>query len=232
MKDKGAAFIALFGFVLILSILHGTAVRTSKMYEPARRHTIIIDAGHGGEDGGAVGISGILEKEINLGISRKLENLLMFCGVNTKMTRNEDVSLNSDITSPIQKRKAADIKERVKAVAETPNAVLISVHQNSFPQNDCKGAQVFFSKNNVDSKLLAEKVQSCLKDGINDGNHRVEKQADDSIYILKNVNCPAVLVECGFVTNARESELLMTEKYRLKLALCIAGGYLKYICEA
>ena len=145
---------AAVGFILLISAIGAVLEQeepdtVAVLAQQTPQEVLIIDPGHGGEDGGAVGISGILEKEINLGISRKLENLLMFCGVNTKMTRNEDVSLNSDITSPIQKRKAADIKERVKAVAETPNAVLISVHQNSFPQNDCKGAQVFFSKNNV-----------------------------------------------------------------------------------
>ena len=90
---------------------------------------------------------------------------------------------------------------------------------------------MFFSGNNAESKVLAELVQDYLKDGIGDGNHRVEKRADDSIFILKNVNCPAILVECGFVTNSRESALLMTEEYRLKLAVCITGAYLKYTDE-
>ena len=231
MRKDLIFFAAFVGFVAVLAVVCRTAVRTSTNLTADTRHTVVIDAGHGGEDGGAVGISGILEKEINLGVSQKLESLLIFCGVNTSMTRREDISLNSDTSSPIRKRKASDIKERVKTVVNTPNAVLISVHQNSFPQDNCKGAQVFFSGNNAESKVLAELVQNYLKDGIDDGNHRVEKRADDSIFILKNVNCPAILVECGFVTNSRESALLMTEEYRLKLAVCITGAYLKYTDE-
>lgn len=191
--------------------------------------TVIIDAGHGGEDGGAVGQDEILEKEINLAVSQKLELILNLFGVNTDMTRRDDVSLSSDGTVPLRKRKVSDIKKRVEKIVNTPNAVLISVHQNSFPQDEsCHGAQVFFSKNNIESKSLAEKTQNTLKRGIDNSNNRVEKESDSSIYMLNNVNCPAILVECGFLTNDREAALLMTDAYRIKLAVCIASGFIQY----
>ncbi len=190
--------------------------------------TVIIDAGHGGEDGGAVGIDGILEKEINLSISEKANALLGFYGVNTKMTRSEDISLHTEESKRQGKRKLSDAQNRVKQITDTPNAVLISIHQNSFPDESCKGAQVFFAKNNILSHPLAECVLDSIQNGLNDKNKRVVKQAEDRIYLLKNINCPAVLVECGFITNSKESKLLMTEKYRLKLAACIVSGYVNY----
>ncbi len=190
--------------------------------------TVIIDAGHGGEDGGAVGINGILEKEINLSISEKVNALLGFYGVNTKMTRSEDISLHTEESKRQGKRKLSDAQNRVKQITDTPNAVLISIHQNSFPSENCKGAQVFFAKNNILSKPLAECVLNSIQSGLNDENKRVVKQAEDRIYLLKNINCPAVLVECGFITNSSESKLLMTEEYRLKLAACITSGYMQY----
>ncbi len=190
--------------------------------------TVIIDAGHGGEDGGAFK-SGVYEKHINLSVSKKTECLLNFFGVNTKMTRNSDISLDTDTSKSLQQRKASDIKKRVKIITEKPNRILISIHQNSFPEEKYSGAQVFYSKNNVLSKLLAADVQNSLKTGLADGNNRVEKEADRSIYILEKVNCPAILVECGFLTNKRESDLLVTDTYQTKIAMCITIGYLTNI---
>ncbi len=190
--------------------------------------TVIVDAGHGGEDGGAVALSGILEKQINLSISEKLEAILNLCGVNTDMTRRSDISLSTESEKTIRKRKIADTKRRVEKVVNTPGAVLISVHQNSFPQDNCSGAQVFFSRNNSYSKGLAERIQATLKNGIDNGNRRVAKENDKTIYLLENVTCPAVLVECGFLSNTKEALLLKEDTYQTKLAACIAAGFLSY----
>ncbi len=204
-----------------------TIGKSNFLYE----NTVIIDAGHGGEDGGAVGIGGILEKDINLGISEKLNDILGLYGVNSKMTRSQDISLHSDGSEKQKKRKLSDAQNRVKQISETPGAILISIHQNSFPQESCHGAQVFFGKNNILSKSLAKNVLLSLNTGLDNGNSREIKKAEDRIYLIKNVNCPAILVECGFLTNKSEAELLMTDAYRLKISACIASGYLKYANE-
>lgn len=191
--------------------------------------TVIVDAGHGGEDGGAVGERGALEKDINLKISKKLELIFNLYGINTDMTRRDDVSLSTDISATLRQRKVADIKKRVEKISGTDGATLISIHQNSFPQDKrCFGAQVFFSGNNINSELLAKCTQSALKSGINNSNNRTEKSGNSDIYILKNVNCPAILVECGFLTNSDELNLLMSETFQTKLASCIASGFFEY----
>lgn len=192
------------------------------------KNTIIIDAGHGGEDGGAVGINGILEKEINLDITQKLEMILNLFGINTEMTRREDKSLSFSDGGTVSGRKVADIKNRVEFVKKTPDAILISIHQNSFPQENCKGSQVFYSGGNSCSKVLASSVQKALRSGVDPQNNRREKENDKSIYLLENVNCPAILVECGFLTNPNEAELLMKDTYKTKLAVCITAGLLQY----
>ncbi len=192
--------------------------------------TVIIDPGHGGEDGGATGVTGTLEKGINLSISRKLQAILEFYGQNTVMTRDEDESIH-DRGDSVRGRKVSDIKNRVKLVNKAENPILLSVHLNFFPQESCRGAQVFYSANNGDSKVLAESVQGMLKSGMNDGNNRSAKKAEKSIYLLNHVECPAVLTECGFLSNYNEESLLVTEEYQTKLAACIAAGYLQFISQ-
>lgn len=221
--------IIVFAFMLsTLFLLEGAEEIRQTFDGEVQEMTVMIDAGHGGEDGGAQGPDGVLEKQINLAVSEKLEHIMNLCGINTDMTRRSDESLFFDERNSVRERKIADIKRRVEKVQKTPRATLISVHQNSFPEENCKGAQVFFSKSNVNSKTLAKNVQTALKSGIDENNRRTEKQNDKTIYILENVNCPAILVECGFLTNQEEAKLLKKDTYQTKLAMCIAAGYLRY----
>ena len=189
--------------------------------------TVVIDPGHGGEDGGAVG-EGILEKEINLDVSKKVEYILNLCGINTDMTRRTDDSLSIGSEGTVRRRKVSDIKKRVEKINETPNAFLISIHQNFFLQEKYKGAQVFFSGRNSESEELAKIVQKSLKEGIDNKNNRQAKKSDKTIYILNNVDCPSVLIECGFLSNKEEAKLLKTDTYKTKLATCIVAGFLRY----
>ncbi len=214
---------SLCSFLLSISLDEKRSFKST--FKSENNPTVIIDAGHGGEDGGAFK-SGVYEKHINLSVSKKAEQLLNFFGVNTKMTRTTDTSLDTDTSKSLQQRKVSDIKKRVKMITDKPNSVLISIHQNSFPEEKYSGAQVFYSRNNVLGKVLASDIQNSLKTGLADGNSRIEKEADKNIYILEKVKCPAVLVECGFLTNKREAELLVTDTYRTKLAMCIVTGYL------
>lgn len=189
--------------------------------------TVVIDAGHGGEDGGAVGIGNVLEKNLNLKISHKLKYIMMLLGVDSVMTREEDVSLSGD-EEKLRERKVSDMRARVDMVNNIPSATLISIHQNSFGDSSCSGAQVFFSDGNAMSQALADTVQSMLKIGVDKNNKRIAKCADKNIFILRKVNCPAVLVECGFITNEKETELLRSDTYQTKISVCIAAGYMKY----
>ena len=158
-------------------------VEVSSYFYP---ETVIIDPGHGGEDGGAVGSKIYFEKDINLDISKKLELILNLHGINTDMTRREDISLGENTSDSLRKRKIADLQKRVEKILTNSNAILISVHQNSFPQDTrCCGSQVFYSENNINSEFLAKKVQFCLKRGINNSNTRQEKPADKNIFLLK-----------------------------------------------
>ncbi len=217
-------------FVFLMSILFFVEKKevVSESFGELRDETVIIDAGHGGEDGGAEGPEGILEKQINLAVSQKLEHIMNLCGINTDMTRRSDDALYFDEKDSVRQRKVSDIKKRVEKIKNTPRATVISVHQNSFPQDNCKGSQVFFSKGNVQSKDFAKSVQSTLREGVDKTNHRTEKQNDKTIYILENVNCPAILVECGFLTNYEEAKLLKKDTYQTKLAVCITAGFLRY----
>ena len=194
----------------------------------ASEAVVVIDPGHGGEDPGALGNSGAVEKSLNLDISQRLNDLLGFFGVNTQMTRETDISLHSPEAEIIRQKKVSDIKNRVKQVNETQNATLLSVHMNSFPQSIYKGAQVFYSPNNAQGKPLAEAVQTALKSGLDGENERVAKPAGKSIYLLSNVNCPAILVECGFLSNPQEESQLQEEGYQKKVALSITAGYLNF----
>ncbi len=202
------------------------SVVVSKFYSGK---TVIVDAGHGGEDGGAVSKSGVVEKNINLQISSKLELLFNFAGIHTEMIRRDDLSLCNDEGLSIRQRKNEDLKQRLRKITGISNAVFISIHQNSFPEDSsCHGAQVFFSDNNAESKKLAEEIQTMLTGKIDTTNKRVEKKAPDTVFLMNKVKCPAVLVECGFLTNEKELDLLVDNSYQIKLAAGIFSGYLKY----
>ena len=220
-------FIILAASVSLLFFFERNVQRVQDTFCLNGRETVVIDAGHGGEDGGAVGISGILEKDINLKISEKLRLVMLLFGVDATMTRSDDVALSDDDIARLRERKISDMKARVKLVNNTPSATLISIHQNSFSDSSCYGAQVFYSDNNANSKTLAEQIQHTLIVGANKGNKRIAKTADKNIFVLQKVNCPAVLVECGFITNEKEAELLRSDTYQTKISVCIAAGYMK-----
>ncbi len=186
----------------------------------------VIDAGHGGEDGGALSADGVKESGINLAVARKVELLLRFLGAGTRMTRTDDVSIYSDGAETLRQKKASDLKNRVALVNETPNAILVSIHQNSLPSaSSVHGAQAFYGAVG-ESGVLASSVQEMLNQSVNIGNEKCEKKIDPSIYLMKNAACPAILVECGFLSNAAETRLLQEPSHQTKLAVAIAAGLL------
>ncbi len=187
--------------------------------------TYIIDAGHGGEDGGAISVTGTSESQINLAIALKLEQLFALYGHCPTMIRSEDISIYDQGCDTLHEKKVSDIYNRVALIQATPNATLISIHQNSYPDSQYDGFQVFYATTD-DSQPLAEAVQTSLKANLNPENSREVKQIYDTVYLLNHSSCPAILVECGFLTNLQEAEKLETEGYQLQLAASILAGVL------
>ena len=188
--------------------------------------TVDIDPGHGGEDGGAVSPGGVAEGQINLAVSLRVSDLLRFAGERTRLTRSEDVTICDEGLDTMRQRKSSDLKNRVKLVEATENAVLLSIHQNSLPSSPVThGAQVFWNRREG-AEVLAESIQNALNANVNAGNEKRPRQIPDSIYLMKNITAPGVLVECGFLSNPPETERLQDPAYQLRLAAAITAGYL------
>ena len=191
--------------------------------------TVIIDAGHGGEDGGAIGTNGIYEKDLNLKIATELADMLRASGINVIMTRNEDILLYDRNVDFKGRKKMLDLAARLKVANETENAVFISIHMNSFPIEKYSGLQVYYSKNTPESKMIAQNIQSSVKDLIQSNNGRSVKEADEKIYLLDRCTNPAILIECGFLSNKDECAQLSESKYQKELSLAIFSGIISYI---
>lgn len=186
--------------------------------------TLVIDAGHGGPDSGAISLDGAKESEINLAIALRLESIVRFCGQKTQMTRWDDSS-KSDILSYSERE---DLKQRAKLANETAGAVLISIHQNDFPTDQPHGAQVLYSAYGG-SEQLGKLIQANLVALLDPSNRRLAVPAPSELYLTANTCCPAVLVECGFMSNSMEVLKLKESRYQTALAVVIAGSFLSYI---
>ncbi len=222
------AFLIILSAMLYLTFMANfSAAEASSM--PITQKTVIVDAGHGGDDGGAIGIDGTVEKDINLDIALKLEKILKFYGFNVIMTRTQDVMTCDDGLDSLRKRKISDIHNRFELMRKNPDAIFISVHQNKFEDSSQHGTQVFYSGNDERSKELAEAIQTSITLTLQRKNDRVVKKSGSGIYLLYHAKIPAVLVECGFISNSDEVKKLKDESYRMKLAILIADGLLKYL---
>ncbi|MBQ3256696.1 MAG: N-acetylmuramoyl-L-alanine amidase [Oscillospiraceae bacterium] len=189
---------------------------------------LIIDPGHGGADGGAVGIDGVLESEINLEIALKLNCLGKLCGVPTILTReSENINYPSEADS-IAERKVADQKARLRLIRDYPNAILYSIHQNTFPDEKVTGVQVLFG-HDESSRALGLNLQKQFNESLGPNVSRSAAEISESIYLMKHCGCTAVLVECGFISNAKECELLQQQSYQNKLVVVLLGTYMDYI---
>lgn len=189
---------------------------------------VVIDSGHGGSDPGKVGINQALEKDINLSIALKLGKNLEKENCVVYYTRETDKGLYQDSDS---NKKRADLQNRKNYINEIKPDVVISIHQNSFPQEKVKGAQVFYYTHSEESKQLAHILQNCLRENIDPSNKRVEK-ANDSYFLLKDCSYPMAIVECGFLSNYEEANLLVTKEYQEKMAKEISKGVMEYIKES
>ena len=182
---------------------------------------IVLDAGHGGEDGGAVSASGIFEKDLNLSIAFLVRDLLVANGVEVVMTREEDILLYDRNVHYEGRKKALDLAARRQIAENTERAMFVSIHMNAYPLPQYSGLQVWYSPHHEHSRVLADCIQKNVCTSLQSSNNRKIKSAGDNIYLLSNLRCPAVLIECGFLSNPEEAERLNTEEYQEKLAFLI-----------
>ena len=183
--------------------------------------TVVIDAGHGGEDGGAVSKTGVVEKDLNLSIAMQLCQLLTANGINVVMTRTDDRLLYDRTIDYKGRKKSLDLAARLQIAEKIENCVFVSIHMNAFPQSKATGLQVWYSANNERSKLLAEEIRSTVVERLQPDNYRAIKKSTSSIYLLHHLSIPAVLVECGFLSNPEEAELLASKDYQAQLAFTL-----------
>lgn len=212
--------------VIMFSAFSNITAHTSADVSDAKP-TVIIDAGHGGEDGGAE-VDGVLEKDINLNIANKTADLLRLCGYTVTEIRDEDISVYEDGAETLREKKVSDLKHRVEICNESENNIVVSIHQNKFDNSAYSGAQVFYSVNNDNSILLAEAVRSAVVSLLQSDNTRELKPAGSDIYLLDNAEVPAIIVECGFLSNSEERAKLLSEGYQSQMAYSIAMGVLEY----
>jgi N-acetylmuramoyl-L-alanine amidase len=195
------------------------------VYYSEQRFLPVIDAGHGGEDGGSSSRSGVWESRLNLEIARKLDLLMRFLGLKTVMTREEDISLHDPGKATLREKKVSDLKNRAAKINSVPNGALLSIHQNFYPESRYSGAQVFYRGDT--NAPFAKTMQLALRRVLNPDNKR-EAKSTGAVYILNQCGIPAVLVECGFLSNAAEEARLRDEGYQRKVAMAVCEGFLQW----
>lgn len=203
-----------------------TATVLAQTTPVVREHCLVVDPGHGGEDGGAVSITGRRECDYNLEIALRLSDLLQLLGYETRMTRESDTAIYRE-GETIAQKKVSDLKQRVRIVEDTPGAVLLSIHQNTFPDSRYSGAQVFYAKT-AGSQELAQQLQGALVSALNPGSNRKAKQSD-GVYLLERITCPGVLIECGFLSNREEAAKLEDAAYQKQICCVVATAVIDYI---
>ena len=190
---------------------------------------IVIDAGHGYPDGGAVGTGGTEEKDLNLKISKQIGEYFSKCGAHVIYTRYGDNAITSDLSANISEIKKSDMKKRIWIRDNSEADIFISVHMNKFHDSRYHGAQVFYNGDNDENKQLAECIRVSLKKYADKDNQRETKDCKDSLFILRNSKIPSVLVECGFLSNPAEEKLLVSESYQDKIAFAVFVGTLDFL---
>lgn len=233
MKEKRSRLRRAFAVILTLALGLSACIfqppEVNSTFAPSRfsGETVVIDAGHGGEDGGAVSISGAIESQINLAIALRLDEVLGLFGVNTVLLRDSDVSLHDPDAQTLRQKKVSDLHNRAAAIQALENPVVISIHQNTYTSSQYHGAQVFYANGDL-SLPLAQITQATLKQALDPDNERQPTAVSESVYLMNHISCRAILVECGFLSNYQEDALLQSPGYQTKLAAALAGAYLSY----
>ena len=233
MQKKSVVFV--LGIVALIAALLFSQTRQKNkdamqtgVYSP-QKSVVILDAGHGGFDGGATAADGTVEKEINLQIVMKLNDLFHAAGIQTVLTRTDDHSIHDPELTSVRQQKISDIRNRLKIMEQTEHGIFVSIHQNHFTSSKYHGTQVFYSGNDMQSKTLASEIQLSVATLLQPDNKRAIKQSGTEIFLLYHAMRPAVMVECGFLSNAEETSRLKTDAYQQKLAISVYNGIVKFM---
>lgn len=230
LRTRIPALIVLLGCFTVIAATADysqMSVRASTSHVTNKK-TIVLDAGHGGTDSGAVGINGELEKNINLAIVRDLSDMLTLSGFNVVLTRDSDISIHDEGVKGTREQKVSDMKNRLDIINKYGDCLFLSIHQNKFTEPEYFGAQIFYTANNPDNRMIAQIMQDNFKT-IQPGNDRQIKQEGDELYLFKNTKIPAVLIECGFLSNPDDAANLSDTDYQRKVAYTIYNGILTYL---
>lgn len=225
----GSLFLSELGEKSIASLKGGS--QTAVKEEKEAGYVIVLDAGHGGEDGGAVGVSGVLEKDLNLAIAFCMKEMLEEKGYTVVMTRTEDKLLYTSEQNIKGQRKMYDLRNRLEIASAQQHAILVSIHMNRFGQSVYRGLQVYYGTQAEESRLLATRIQSRVKEDLQPENKRPVKAAGSSIYLLHRAEMPAILIECGFLSNPDECEKLSQKEYQKQLSFSIVCAMIEYMEE-
>ncbi len=226
MEKKLIVFLAAFCLTLAAITLRREAVTVGAEAEFSAP-VIVIDPGHGGVDGGTVGIGGVVEKDVNLAISLRLNGICRFFGLNTVMTRSDDRSIHDPTAKTVAEMKRSDLKNRADLVNSTQDAVLISVHMNSYPSAKVHGAQIFYA-DTANSEILAQSVQDQTNSLVK--SDRVPKPAND-VFLMRSVHCPAIIAECGFLSNFDDTKFLCSVSGQSIVAIGLFSGLTQYLSK-
>lgn len=238
-KKKGSLILSFLAFSLLLFLV--TLLFWGILFFVSEREnvdadslsgktvTVILDPGHGGEDGGAVGANNVYEKDLNLAIAKDVESYLKMNGISVMCTRDRDILLYDKTVDYKGRKKMLDLAARLKISRETENSIFVSIHMNSFPKAQYSGLQVYYSPNDPSSADLALLIQNDTRSFLQPTNSRKIKAATSGIYLLDRITTPAVLVECGFLSNTAECALLSDEKYRQRLSLVLANAVAEFV---
>ena len=234
MKKAGCfsavvAYILIIGFFLVGALAGSRATSVVAQRIPMERDScIVIDAGHGGVDGGATSCTGILESRFNLDISLRLRDLFHLIGYQTAMVRTSDISVYTT-GDTIGAQKVSDLRQRVRLVIETPNAILLSIHQNTFHDSRYSGAQVFYGISG-ESEAFAKAIQNQFIETLNPGSKRTAKKGE-GIYLLQHITCTGALIECGFLSNPSEEANLRDPEYQKRICCVIASATAQFLTK-
>lgn len=223
LKNKLFLFIILsltVAFVITLSI------RVMPTFSQATPYTVVLDAGHGEPDGGAIGVGGTIEKDINLKITLKLQEILENRGIRVIMTRSDDNSICDKKAKTLHEKKVSDMHNRRNIINNSDADLFISIHMNSFSDTKSGGLHVFYARNHPEAEPLASLIQDSIAE-LTDAKTHAVKTASDTLYLMKNPTPPAILIECGFISNPDEEKLLNTDEYQSKIAFSIANAIIK-----
>ncbi|WP_112179338.1 N-acetylmuramoyl-L-alanine amidase CwlD [Paraliobacillus zengyii] len=231
MNQVSKVILWISGAVLLVILIQYPIQQSTDSWDswslPMAGQVIVLDPGHGGVDGGAVGADETLEKDITLTVTKKLRDYLQQSGALVYITRETDRDLAADDTNGIARRKVEDIKNRVAFIEEKDPDFFVSIHLNAIPSTEWSGAQSFYYPTNEKSKSLAKNIQSEIKRNLENTNR--EALALNGMYLLKHTEQPGALVEIGFLSNTHERELLKTQAYQTKMAASIYEGILNYL---